>query len=146
MQISKKVIILIMTWTLPKVSFLYFYFIYIFFIIFIIIIQRFHFARSPMCWEKKADLLIIAGSSLMSRNRFDKLMQKLHLAENFTLDSNGKSSKVRPSIEKVNKQCLLQHLAEQTVSSDESMVSLLEILCVSNLLARRQSSFDIGIC
>ena len=99
-----------------------------------------------MCWEKKADLLIIAGSSLMSRNRFDKLMQKLHLAENFTLDSNGKSSKVRPSIEKVNKQCLLQHLAEQTVRSDESMVSLLEILCVSNLLARRQSSFDIGIC
>ena len=49
-------------------------------------------------------------------------MKYLHLTNNTYLDPNDKFSKVGPLLNKLNKECLLNHLPEQTVSIDESMV------------------------
>ena len=73
-----------------------------------------------MFWENTADVRIIAVLLLMLSNRSDEIVQNLHSVNNFTL--NPKFSKVRTLFEKLNKQCLLQYLPEQT-SIDESMVS-----------------------
>ena len=69
-----------------------------------------------------ADVQTIAVSSLMSSNRFDEIIQNLHLVDTSTLDPNEKFSKVRPLTENLNNQCLLHYLQEQTVSTDESNV------------------------
>ena len=69
-----------------------------------------------------ADVQTIAVSSLMSSNRFDEIIQNLHLVDTSTLDPNEKFSKVRPLTENLNNQCLLHYLPEQTVSTDESNV------------------------
>ena len=63
--------------------------------------------RRTMFWENTADVQNTAVSSLMSRNRFDEIMQNLHLADNSFLDANDKFSKVRRLIEKLNDPCLL---------------------------------------
>ena len=78
--------------------------------------------RRPMFWESDVDVQNVAVSTLMSRNRFDDVMQNLHLADNTSLDPSDKFAKVRPLIEKLNQQCLENYLPEQTVSIDESMV------------------------
>ena len=75
-----------------------------------------------MFLRNTVDVQNISVSPLMSRNRFDKIMKNLHLADNSTLNSNGKFSKVRPLIKKLNKQCLMQYVPEKAASIDESMV------------------------
>ena len=72
----------------------------------------------------------------MSRKKIDEIIQNLHLADDSILDPNDKFSKVRSLIEKINKKCLLQYLAEQTVSIDELMnlwSHILEGMGVNNL-------------
>ena len=64
----------------------------------------------------------VAVASLMSRNRFDEIMQNLHLADNSCLDNSHKFAKVRTILGKLNDRCLQLYLPEQTVSVDESMV------------------------
>ena len=59
---------------------------------------------------------------MMSRNRFNEIMTYLHLTNNTYLDPNDKFSKVGPLLDKLNKECLSNHLPEQTVSTDESVV------------------------
>ena len=73
-------------------------------------------------WVCSADVHNDVVSSMMSRNRFNEIMKYLHLADNTYLDPNDKFSKVGPLLDKLNKQCLLNHLPAQTVSIDESMV------------------------
>ena len=73
-------------------------------------------------WVCSADVHNDVVSSMMSRNRFNEIMKYLHLADNTYLDPNDKFSKVGPLLNKLNKECLLNHLPEQTVSIDESMV------------------------
>lgn len=65
------------------------------------------------------------------------------LAGKSILDPNDKFSKVRSSIEKANKQCLLQHLPNQTRCVDKSMAPILESMGVNNLSETRPSSVDI---
>ena len=64
--------------------------------------------RRPMFWENTADVQNISVSWLMSTNRFDEIMKNLHLADNSARNPNVKFSKVKPLIEKLNKQCLMQ--------------------------------------
>ena len=78
--------------------------------------------RRPMYWEHNEDTHNTTVSSLLSRNRFDEIMQNLHLADNSNLDKEDKFAKVRPLIDKLNEQCLANYLPEQSVSIDESMV------------------------
>ena len=78
--------------------------------------------RRPMFWENSEDTSNAVVTSLLSINRFDEIMQNLHLAENGNLDKNDKFAKVRPLLEKLNRQCLSNYQPEQTVSIDESMV------------------------
>ena len=85
----------------------------------ILFISGLLFPQDVPCFGKTLQMCKI---SLMSRRKFDEIMQNLHIPNNPTLDPNDKFSKVRLLIEKLNKQCLLQHLPEQTVSIDESMV------------------------
>ena len=73
-------------------------------------------------WVCSADVHNDVVSSMMSRNRFNEIMKYLHLADNTYLDPNDKFSKVGPLLDKLNKQCLLNHLPEQRASIDESMV------------------------
>ena len=75
-----------------------------------------------MFWECSADVHNYAFSSMMSRNRFDEIMEYLHLIDSASLNPNDKFSKVRLLLDKVNEQCLSNYLPEQTVSIDESMV------------------------
>ena len=68
--------------------------------------------RQPMYWEHNEDTHNAIVSSLLSRNRFDEIMQDLHLADNSNLDKEDKFAKVRPLINKVNEQCLADYLPE----------------------------------
>ena len=59
-----------------------------------------------MYWQPTDDVYNAAVSSIMTRNRFEEIMQNLHLANNDDLDKNDKFAKVRPLINLLNKQCL----------------------------------------
>ena len=78
--------------------------------------------RRPRYWEHSEDAHNTTVSSLLSRNRFDEIMQNLHLADNSNLDKEDRLAKVRPLIDKLNEQCLANYLLEKSVSIDESMV------------------------
>lgn len=64
--------------------------------------------RHPMFWGNTADAQNSAMLLPMSKNRFDEIIQNLHLADNSSLDPNDKLKKVSQLIEKINEQCLLQ--------------------------------------
>ena len=75
-----------------------------------------------MYWEHNEDTHNTTVLSLLSRNRFDEMMQNLHFADNSNLDKEDKFAEVRPLIDKLNEQCLANYLSEQSVSIDETMV------------------------
>ena len=79
--------------------------------------------RRSMYWQPTDDVYNAAVSSIMTRNRFDEIMQNLHLANDDDLDKNDKFAKVRPLINLLNKQCLEHFFPEQQISVNESMVS-----------------------
>ena len=78
--------------------------------------------RRLLYWEHNEDTHNTTVSSLLSRNRFDEIMQNLHLAHNSNLNEEDKFVKVRPLIDKSNEQCLANYLPQQSVSINESMV------------------------
>ena len=77
--------------------------------------------RRPMYWEHNEDTHNTTVS-LLSRNRFDEIMQNLHLADDSNLDTEDKFAKVRPLLDKLIEQCLANYLPEQSVKIVESMV------------------------
>ena len=93
-----------------------------FFIAILLISGYVDLPRRPILWGYSADVHNDAVSSMMSRNRFDKIMKYLDLTDNTSLDPNDKFSKIRPLLDKLNEQCLSNYLPEQTVSIDVSMV------------------------
>ena len=78
--------------------------------------------RRPMYWEHNEDTHNATISSLLLRNRFDKIMRNLHLADNSNLYKEDKFVIVRPLINKLNEQSLANYLSEQSFSIDECMV------------------------
>ena len=86
--------------------------------------------RRPLYWEHNEDTHNTTVSSLLSRNRFDEIMQNLHLADNSNLDKEDTFGKVRPLIYKLNEQCLANYLPDQSVNIDESMVPSISKQCI----------------
>ena len=78
--------------------------------------------QRAMYWQRTDDVYNGAVSSIMTRNRFDEIMQNLYLENNDDLDKNDKFAKVRPLINLLNKQCLKHFFPKQHISVDESMV------------------------
>ena len=78
--------------------------------------------RRPMYWEHNEETHNTTISSLLSRKRFDEIMQNLQLAASSNLNKGGKFVKMRPLIDKLNKQRYASYLPEQSVCIDESMV------------------------
>ena len=97
--------------------------------------------RHAMYWQPTDDVYNAAVSSIMTRNRFDKIMQNLHLANNDDLDKNDKFAKVRPLINFLNKQCLEHFFAEQHISVDESIVPYYSKL--NNIFTANRSNLAI---
>ena len=75
-----------------------------------------------MYWEHNEDTHNTTTSSSLSRNRFDEIMQNLHLVDNSILAKEDKFARVRPLTDKLNEQCLTNYLPEQLLNNDESMV------------------------
>ncbi len=78
--------------------------------------------RRRMYWEQNEDVGNIAISSAMSRNRFDEILQYLHLVDNTLISTTDKFSKVRLLFAHLNERFLLYNPAEQKLSIDESMI------------------------
>ena len=78
--------------------------------------------RRPVYWEHNEDTHNTTVSSLLSRKRFDEIMQNLPFAGNSNVDKEDKFAKVRPLIDRLNEQCHKNYLPEQSVSIDEPMV------------------------
>ena len=78
--------------------------------------------RRPMYWEHNEETHNTTISSLLSRKRFDEIMQNLQLAASSNLNKGGKFVKMRPLIDKLNKQRYASYLPEQSDRIDESMV------------------------
>ena len=78
--------------------------------------------RRRMYWEPSDDVKNIAISNAMSRNRFEEIMQFLHLADNSNLGENDKVAKVRPLLAMLNERFLRYFAGPNIFSIDESMV------------------------
>ena len=73
--------------------------------------------RRSMYWEHSEDAYNPVVSSLIFRNRFDSIMQNLHLADNMNLDQSDKFAKVRDIINHINDSCLKNFLPQETIAS-----------------------------
>jgi hypothetical protein len=78
--------------------------------------------RRKMYWEQTEDVKIDGISTAMSRNRFEEILQYVHLSDNTKLAPGDKFAKLRPLIVKLNEQFLLYNPVEKHLSIDESMV------------------------
>ena len=75
-----------------------------------------------MYWKRSDNTHKAIVSSLMSKNRFDLIMQNLQLADNGNFDKNDKFAKFRMLIKYLNNYSLTNFLFEQTMSIDKSMI------------------------
>jgi hypothetical protein len=78
--------------------------------------------RRRMYWEQKNDVHNTAISSAMARNRFEEILQYLHVADNMSLSATDKMAKVRPIFAMLNERFLLYNPKQQNMSIDESMI------------------------
>ena len=72
-------------------------------------------------WSKSPDLICPAFAETMSRNRFQKIKNVLHAANNQSLDSS-KMAKIKPLYELLNQSLLMFGILHEDLSIDESMV------------------------
>ena len=72
-------------------------------------------------WSKSHDLSCPAFAETMSRNRFQKIKNVLHAANNQSLDSN-KMAKIKPLYDLLNQSLLMFGVLHENLSIDESMV------------------------
>ena len=75
-----------------------------------------------MYWEMSSDSRNTIVASLFTRNRFQDVLQYLHLADNNNLNPSDKFSKVNLLFKMINESCLQNFIPEKNVSIDESMV------------------------
>ena len=78
--------------------------------------------RKKMYWENLPDVHNESVSDAMSRNRFDAIMQNLHLCDNENPDPNDKMWKIRPLYNMINQRCLRYAPFASDLSIDESMI------------------------
>ena len=73
-------------------------------------------------WDRSDDVHNAAVSGAMTRNRFDEIMQFVHVADNENLPANDRMAKVRPLFNLMNENFVKHFPATQHLSIDESMV------------------------
>ena len=78
--------------------------------------------RRRQYWEQADDVKNTAISKAMTRNRFEEIMQFLHLADNLKLSDNDRLAKVRPLLSAINERFLRYFPEQASLSIDESMV------------------------
>ena len=78
--------------------------------------------RRRLYWDQGDDVHNNAISAAMPRNRFDELMQCLHVADNDNLPPGDRFAKVRPLFTALNKRFLMMFPGDLNLSIDESMV------------------------
>jgi len=78
--------------------------------------------RRRCYWEPAEDVQNLAISKAMTRNRFDEIMQLLHLANNENILGTDKVAKVRPLLGMINERFLRYFPQHAALSIDESMV------------------------
>ena len=78
--------------------------------------------RRPMYWEPAGDVHNAAVAKIMTRNRFDSIMQFSHVADNDNLLLNDRMAKVRPHYNLLSERCVRFFPLQQELSVDESMI------------------------
>ncbi|XP_048488144.1 piggyBac transposable element-derived protein 3-like [Plutella xylostella] len=79
-------------------------------------------SRYRMYWEHRVDCSFPTVAALMSRNRFEDLLQFFHAADNNNLDPNDKFAKVRPLWKLLNARWVKYYPGDKNLSIDESMI------------------------
>ena len=74
-----------------------------------------------MYWERREDCHKLVVSAMMTKIEFLECKQYLHLTDNNALNSSDKFAKVRPLLNAINKQCILNYQPTQHVTVDEYM-------------------------
>jgi hypothetical protein len=96
--------------------------------------------RRRLYWEPSDDVLNVAISKAMTRNRFDDLMKYLHVADNDNLAVVAKFAKVRPLFNKWQR-AYLKHLeAAEHIHRLGTEIRLMRDLFVCLLVSSRHSS------
>ena len=78
--------------------------------------------RQEMYWERRGDGHNLLVSSMMSKNELEECKKYLDLSDNNNLDMADRFAKVRPLLNSINQQCLLNYQPTQNISVDKSMV------------------------
>ena len=73
-------------------------------------------------WDQGADTRNNAIYNAMRRNRFERIMQCLHLNDNTALNRQDKFSKVRPMVELLQRKFMQHFQPSQHLSHDESII------------------------
>ena len=73
-------------------------------------------------WSTQLDLDASAAFNTMSRNRFHKINQYTHFADNENLQPGDKMAKISPMYNKLNQQLVQYAMFHDLLSIDESMV------------------------
>ena len=76
-----------------------------------------------MYWERREDCHKLVVSAMMTKIEFLECKRYLHLTANNALNSSDKFAKVRPLLNAINKQCILNYQPTQHVTVDEYMGS-----------------------
>ena len=77
--------------------------------------------RQEMYWERREDCHKLVVSAMMTKIEFLECKRYLHLTDNNALNSSDKFAKVRPLLNAINKQCILNYQPTQHVAVDEFM-------------------------
>ena len=78
--------------------------------------------RRRMYWEPADDVLNLAVSRSMTRNRFEEIMSNIHVADNDNLPAGDKMAKVRPLFTELNRRFITFFPRQKNLAVDESMV------------------------
>lgn len=75
-----------------------------------------------MYWSTDEDTQHDYIASSMPRNKFDQILQYLHVADNNNLDKNDKMAKLRPLMRILNRKFCETYMMDQNLDLDESMI------------------------
>lgn len=81
-----------------------------------------HLPREKLYWSLDEDMNCTIITNAMSRNRYYEIKKYFHLANNEQIDKQDKMFKVRPLMERLNKNFLQWGIFHKELSIDEAMV------------------------
>ena len=93
--------------------------------------------QTRLYWSSGIDVGNEAISSLITCNRFEKILSVLHLSDNSNLNSEDKFSKIRPFYSLLNEKCLNGFSESKNLSVDESMLPYFGHHCSKQRIANK---------